>query len=252
MKGSMHTAGCSSASCGSTSNIGGLSPSELVSKFEDAIHKTKSSSQCECEQPKQEQIKSLIQDADVNGDKKLSASELASALDISLDDAKELVKEFNKPCDKDSALDAKELTKGLDELKKAAGKDSTDKPEDSACDKKPAKCGDEKKSDSCEESAGGNLKDVLSKIMDKDGDGKVSPEEMKCFIEKHDKNGDGELDKCELKQALKAEDPGLTKMPDGKLDKLIKQVDDDKSKGIDGIELMYAINQKSGSEMNVS
>jgi Ca2+-binding EF-hand superfamily protein len=218
-----------------------------------------------------QQVQNFMDLADTSGDLKVNAQELAASLKIPESEAQKYIQAFDTIGNQDNALDAQEITAALKAAEQPAQAEET--PSGGASDTKPkeeAKAGECKPEEGKPEesgSAGGSeapgsagaggmsglsdLWKLLLSLLDADGDGKISPEELKKFVEKYDKNGDGKLDKNELKEGLKAEaeEKGV-ELSDSELEKLTTQIDTlfenadaNKDGSLDNTELTDAITQ---------
>ena len=248
-----------------------LAPGDLADRFNEAIDRImESGNETDLKSEDiDEQAQAVIDAYDVNGDGELAVSELAVALDITMEQAKKFADQFETQGDGNLTLDAEELSDGIgtdalagqresegsdeaaggsDDASEAGG-ESSGGDEAPASDEAPGNSGSPHGShdDDCGEGGAtegatiGTLFDVMTKILDEDGDGKVQPAEVKAFIEKY-AGDDGELTKAELMEALQAEDPSLGELGDEQLSELVDQIDDDGNGKLGEAEIMHAIN----------
>ena len=247
-----------------------LAPGDLADRFNEAIDRImESGNETDLKSEDiDEQAQAVIDAYDVNGDGELAVSELAVALDITMEQAKKFADQFETQGDGNLTLDAEELSDGIgtdalagqresegsdeaaggsDDASEAGG-ESSGGDEAPASDEAPGNSGSPHGShdDDCGEGGAtegatiGTLFDVMTKILDEDGDGKVQPAEVKAFIEKY-AGDDGELTKAELMEALQAEDPSLGELGDEQLSELVDQIDDDGNGKLGEAEIMHAI-----------
>lgn len=151
------------------------------SEFLDVLNKIKSNLAVSGEP-----LGSFIAEADTSDDGKLDSEELAAALDIPEQLSREFIARFDSP-DGDGALDESELADALEENAETLelSKKQTD--------------GDKGFSGSQID-----LLELLLKLLDKDGDGKVSQEEFQEFAINYG-NGNGKLTDNELVYGLLTE-----------------------------------------------
>ncbi|NJM35137.1 MAG: hypothetical protein HC850_10995 [Rhodomicrobium sp.] len=228
-----------------------------------------------------QQAQNFVSLADTSGDLKVNADELAASLNISGTQAQNYVNAFNTAGDTDNALDATEITAALQATEQPTqpeeaapsgtppegtppegtppeGKPPEGTPPEGAAPEEtpPASAAPSETPPSSSAAPGGmsglsDLWKLLLALLDADGDGKISPEELKKFVEKYDKNGDGKLDKTELKEGLQAEaeakgvelsDSDLEKMTT-QIDTLFENADTNTDGALDNTELSGAITQ---------
>jgi Ca2+-binding EF-hand superfamily protein len=223
-----------------------------------------------------QQVQNFMSLADTSGDLKVNAQELAASLKIPELQAQGYIQNFDSILNRDNALDAREITDVLkaaeqpveaEETPSGGGSDTKPKEEAKAGEGKPEGGKPEEGKPEESGSAGGSeapgsagaggmsglsdLRKLLLALLDADGDGKISPQELKKFVEKYDKNGDGKLDKNELKEGLKAEaeEKGV-ELSDSELEKLTTQIDTlfenadaNKDGALDNTELTDSITQ---------
>jgi Ca2+-binding EF-hand superfamily protein len=202
-------------------------------------------------------------------DQKISAAELAKALGISEDQAKQLIKSFeanNPQANKDGMLDQNELNAALQQLMKAAageqgegaGKGQQAGGGEGAGGGQGAggsqQAGGAQQGQGGQDGGQGGAQDILgtlTKLLDTNGDGKVDEKELNDFIKKY-AGEDGKLSKEELETGLKDlaqqnPDKGV-KIDD--IDKLFQTVDTDGKNGISPYELTIAVGK--GAETDAS
>jgi Ca2+-binding EF-hand superfamily protein len=249
---------------------------ELSKQFQTSLQDVNQQSGLSADANIDQQVQNFMDLADTSGDLKVNAQELAASLKIPESEAQKYIQAFDTIGNQDNALDAQEITAALKAAEQPA--QAEEPPSGGASDTKPkeeAKAGEGKPEGGKPEegkpeesgSAGGSeapgsagaggmsglsdLWKLLLALLDADGDGKISPQELKKFVEKYDKNGDGKLDKNELKEGLKAEaeEKGV-ELSDSELEKLTTQIDTlfenadaNKDGALDNTELTDSITQ---------